>query len=125
MFHSQLEAVDRPTPRDRMGSGKTSPMRICRTSELLKFANEFAYPCTWTPCRGKEEDEDGNESDLSIDSRDVVCNRFTGSVEVSMVEANCDTNDGHQELTDQHAESAVDENGATSEFLNSVERDGC
>ena len=28
VFHNQLEAVDKPTPRDRMGRGKISPMRI-------------------------------------------------------------------------------------------------
>jgi len=28
VFHSQLEAVDRATPRERMGSGKISPMTI-------------------------------------------------------------------------------------------------
>lgn len=28
VFQSQLEAVDRATPRERMGRGKTSPMRI-------------------------------------------------------------------------------------------------
>jgi len=28
VFHSQFEAVDRATPRERMGSGKTSPMTI-------------------------------------------------------------------------------------------------
>jgi hypothetical protein len=28
VFHSQLEAVDKATPRDRMGSGKISPMTI-------------------------------------------------------------------------------------------------
>ena len=28
VFHSQLEAVDRATPRERIGSGKISPMTI-------------------------------------------------------------------------------------------------
>lgn len=28
VFHNQLEAVERPTPRDLMGSGKISPMTI-------------------------------------------------------------------------------------------------
>jgi hypothetical protein len=27
VFHSQLEAVERATPRDLMGRGKTSPIR--------------------------------------------------------------------------------------------------
>jgi len=108
-------------PQPVGGSGQTNTTGS--DGKWEDFTDE--NPCTWTPCRGKEEDEDGNESDLSIDSRDVVCNRFTSSVEVSMVEANRDANDGHQELTDQHAESAVDENSATSELLNSVEGDGC
>jgi len=28
VFQSQLDAVERPTPRDRIGRGKISPMRI-------------------------------------------------------------------------------------------------
>ncbi len=28
VFQSQLEAVERPTPRERMGRGKISPMTI-------------------------------------------------------------------------------------------------
>ena len=27
VFHNQLEAVERPTPRERIGSGKISPIK--------------------------------------------------------------------------------------------------
>ena len=32
VFQSQFEAVERATPRERIGSGKISPMRICEHS---------------------------------------------------------------------------------------------
>ena len=43
---------------------------------------------------------------------------------MSVVEANRDTDDSNEELADQHAESAIDQERATTESLNSVERDG-
>jgi len=39
VFHSQFEAVDRATPRERMGSGKTSPMTICSMLALARHEN--------------------------------------------------------------------------------------
>jgi hypothetical protein len=35
-FHIQLEAVERPTPRERMGSGKISPMETHATGPHVK-----------------------------------------------------------------------------------------
>lgn len=87
-------------------------------------------PGTWAPSRCKEEDEDGDESNLGVDSRDVVGTgqRVTavrvGNV-VGVVEADCHTNDGDEELADQHAESTPNEEWTTTELLDRVEGDGC
>lgn len=123
VFHSQLEAVERPTPRERIGSGKISPACTMShrsdehaTGEMKEMGNrtkiEIGWkrltdhdPGTWTPCGGKEEDVNGDEGDLGIDSRDVVCNVGTSGVEVGFVEADGDTNDGNQELAKEHTKS--------------------
>jgi hypothetical protein len=81
-------------------------------------------PGTGTPSAGEEEDEDGDERNLGVDSRDVNCALVTISVDVSLVEADSDTNDGDKELADQHAKGTPDEERTTSESLNGVERDG-
>lgn len=41
-----------------------------------------------------------------------------------VIEADCDTDDGDKELTDQHAASTVDQKSAASEPLDCVEGDG-
>ena len=86
-------------------------------------------PGTRTPGGSEEEDEDGNEGDLSVDSRDVVGTgkRVTTSGVgdlVGVVETDGDTNDGNEELADQHAEGTPDEERTTTELLNGVEGDG-
>lgn len=43
---------------------------------------------------------------------------------MSLVETSGNTNDGDDELADQHAEGTPDEEGTTTEFLNSPEREG-
>lgn len=83
----------------------------------------YAYPCTGTPRRSKEEDEDGDEGNLGVDSGDVVGNGVAGSAKVSVVETNSDTNDGDQELADQHSKGAPDEKRPASKPLNGIERD--
>jgi hypothetical protein len=79
-------------------------------------------PGTRTPGRGEEEDEDGDEGNLGVDGRDVVGNGVASSIEVGLVETDSDTNDGDEELADQHAESSVDEQRAATEALNRPER---
>lgn len=43
---------------------------------------------------------------------------------MGVVETNGDTNDGAEELADQHAEGSVEQDGASAPLLNGVERDG-
>lgn len=81
-------------------------------------------PGTRSPGRGEEEDEDGNEGDLSVNSSDVVGNSVSSSINGSLVESDGNTDDGNEELTDEHTESTVDEERATTETFNGVERDG-
>ena len=128
MFQSQLEAVDRATPRERIGRGKTSPMTICGyaiSGEYLQ-ARHFvsSYPCARSPCGGEEENEDGDEGNLSIDSGNVVGDGVAGSVAVRFVEADSNANDGDEKLANHHCTSAIDEERATTEFLHGVEGDG-
>jgi hypothetical protein len=82
-------------------------------------------PCARTPSGSKEEDEDGNEGDLGVDSGDVVGDWVTSSVEVGVVESNSHTNDGDEELADQHAEGTPEEKRTTADLLHGVEGDGC
>jgi len=82
-------------------------------------------PSSGTPCASEEEDEDGDEGDLGIDGRDVVCKRLGGIgwVGVGVVESNSNTDDGNEKLADEHTERTEDEEGSATELLNSVERD--
>ncbi len=43
---------------------------------------------------------------------------------MGFIEPDSDTNDAHNELTDEHAESAPDEERAAAPLLHSIERDG-
>ena len=103
------------------GGGKTHTAGADRQRENL--ANND--PRSWAPCAREEEDEDGNEGDLSVDRRDVVGSAVAGSVQVGFVEAGGDTDDCHEELTDQHAKGTPEEKRTTAELLNSVEGDRC
>ena len=80
-------------------------------------------PGTRTPGGGEEKDEDGDERDLSVDSRKVVGAGGAISKGSGLVEAHSDTDDSNEELADQHAESAVEQECATTELLHSVERE--
>lgn len=60
--------------------------------------------------RGEEEDVDTDEGDLGLGDHVVV---GAGG-----------TDDGGDELADQHAESTPDEEGTTTELLDGVEGDG-
>lgn len=44
---------------------------------------------------------------------------------MSMVETNCDTNNGDEELANQHAGGTIDEDGSATESLDSPERQRC
>ena len=86
-------------------------------------------PSTGTPGRGEEENEDGNESNLCVDSTDVVGTRdgHTRGIKtdvVRVVETDRDTDDGDEELADKHAQSAIDKQRTSSKLLNCEEGDG-
>lgn len=108
-------------PQPVRGGGEGNTTRADREGEDLADDD----PGTRTPRRGEEEDEDGDEGNLGVDGRDVVGDRDwgVGVVEVSLVEADSHTNDGHEELTDQHAKSTPDEERTTTKLLNGVEGD--
>lgn len=64
-------------------------------------------------------------TNLGVDGTDVVGDGLaSGSVNVRLVEAGGNTDDGDEELADEHAEGADDEQGTTSKALDGVERDG-
>lgn len=60
-------------------------------------------PSSRSPCAGEEENEDGYEGNLGVDSRNVVCDTLTSSIKMSMVETLGVTDDGSKELADKHA----------------------
>ena len=80
-------------------------------------------PGTGTPGAGEEEDEDGDEGDLSIDSRDIVGERISVGIRMGFVESDGDTDDGNKELADTHTKGTNDEERSSTEFLNCVEGD--
>lgn len=84
-------------------------------------------PGTRTPGGGEEEDEDGDEGNLGVDGRDVVGEGASwvggGRGRVGVVETDSDTDNGDEELADQHTQGTPDEQRATTELLNGVEGD--
>jgi len=87
-------------------------------------------PGTGTPGGGEEEDEDGDEGNLGVDGSSVV-----GSGErvatgdgvgngVGLVETNGDTNDGNEELAEEHTKGTPEEERTTTEFLHGEKGDG-
>ena len=80
-------------------------------------------PGTRTPSGGEEEDEDSDEGDLGVDGRDVSSNGLASSVGSELVETDGDTDNGDDELTDQHAQSTPDKQRSSTELFNGVERD--
>jgi len=117
--HSGKRMQNLRVPKPVGGGGKSNTTGA--DGEREDLANDD--PGTRAPSAGEEEDEDGNECDLSVDSRDVGSAGLTSSVEVGVVETNGDTNDGDEELADQHAKGTPDEERATTPLLNGVEGD--
>jgi hypothetical protein len=73
-FQSQFEAVAKPTPRERIGSGKISPMTTQAPIEKLASLHRLGKGArrTWTPGCCEEEDIDANEGNHSLDSVRVL-----------------------------------------------------
>ena len=80
-------------------------------------------PSGGTPGGSEEEDINGNESDLNVDSVDVDGNGSTGSVNVGLVETNGDTNNSNNEFADGHTDGTPNKHGTTTETLNEPEGD--
>lgn len=101
------------------GSGQSNTAGTNGDREDL--ANE--NPGTRTPGRGEEEDVDGDQGDLGIDSGDVVGDSATAAIRVGLVETGSNTDNGDDELADEHTEGTEDEKRTTTVLLNSVERE--
>jgi len=115
--HERCDDGDDGIPEPIGGGGQTNATGANWQWENL--ANND--PGARAPGRGKEEDEDGNERDLGIDSRDVVGNRVTGLIEMGVIESDGDTNDSDKELADKHTKGAPDKQRAAAKLLNGVE----
>lgn len=107
-----------PEPVGGGGEGNTTGT----DREREDLANDD--PGAGTPGAGEEEDEDGDEGDLGVDGRDVGGTSLTSSVEEGVVEADSHTDDGNEELANEHTESTPDEERTATPLLNGVERDG-
>jgi hypothetical protein len=116
---------DDGVPQPVGGGGEGNTTRSDGKREDLTDQN----PGTRAPGGSEEEDEDGNEGDLGVDSRDVVgAGKIVTSSGVGdgvgVVETNGNTDNSDNKLADQHAEGTPDEERTTTELLNSVEGDG-
>jgi hypothetical protein len=109
--------VNLRVPQPVGGGGKSNTAGA--DGEREDLANDD--PGAGAPGAGEEEDEDGDEGDLGVDGRDVGCAGLTSGVGEGVVKANGDTDDGDEELADQHAEGTPDEERTATPLLNSVE----
>lgn len=117
--HVRGDDGDDGVPQPVGGGGQSDTTGTDRKGE--DFSDKD--PSTWSPGGSKEEDEDGDECDLSVDCGDVDCDGLTGSVGCELVETNGDTDDGDEELADEHAESTKDQERTTTEPLDGPEGD--
>jgi len=118
--HVRGDDSDDGVPEPVRGSGKSNTARADGEREDLADDN----PGTGTPGAGEEEDEDSDKGNLGVDGGDVNSASIASSVDIGLVEADGDTDNGNKELADQHAKSTPDEQRTTSELLNGVEGDG-
>lgn len=118
--HVRGDDSDDGVPQPVGGGREGNTTRSDREREDLADDN----PGTRTPSRGEEEDEDGNEGDLSVDSSNVVGSGVASGVKVRLVETNRHTDNGDDEQADTHTSSADNQDETTTKLLNGVERDG-
>lgn len=76
----------------------------------------------WDNVQGNVE---ADESNLGVDSRDIVGDGVAGSVEMGLVETDGDTDNSNDELADEHTESTIDEERASTNSLHSPEGERC
>jgi len=110
VFHSQLDEVLRATPRDRTGKGKISPMTIQAPGPQVEAKKKMKKQMKAT-CA------------LTAGMLFAIATGGGRVIQVGFIEPDGDTNDAHDELTDEHAESAPDEERAAAILLNSIEGD--
>lgn len=119
--HVRGDDSNNGVPEPVGGSGQANATRSDGKRENL--ANDD--PSARSPGGSKPEDEDGDESNLGIDRRDVVGDAVggVGRVGVRVVETNSDTDNGNQELADQHAKRTDDQDGSATESFDGPERE--
>ena len=120
VFQSQFEAVDSPTPLERIGSGKISPTTTQAQGPQVLRAHiqpPISANDQDVDLRCEKEDVNGDESYLSIDSTDVLGDLFTSSVGGELVEPDSDPDDGDDKLTGSHKSSSVNKERSSSDFL--------
>jgi len=118
--HVRGDDSDDSVPEPVGCCGKTDTTRS--DWEREDFTDE--NPSSWTPSRGKEEDENGDEGDLSVDGSNVVGN-WCITNKMGVVESNGYTDDGDEELADQHTKSSEDQQRSATKSLYSPERKRC
>lgn len=108
--------------------GIPQPVRSGRQSDAARSHGEWEdladeNPSARTPRGCEEEDEDGDEGDLRVDGGDVIrqAQLWVFRVGVGVVESDGDADDGDEELTDQHAQRAPDEQRAATESFDGPE----
>ena len=105
--HVRGDGGDNTIPEPVAGCRETNTTRPNRQREDL--ANN--HPCSGTPGSSEEKDVDADEGDHSADRARVL--------------AIGDTDDGDNELADNHAHSAPQKDGAATESLDDIKGDGC
>jgi len=110
------DITDDEVPEPVGGSGKGDTTGT--DGEREDFTNK--NPGTGTPGGGKEEDVDGNESNLGVDSGYVVGDGDTIN-NVGVVETNSDTDGTDNEFTDSHTDGTPEKHGATTEAFDKPE----
>jgi hypothetical protein len=115
--HVRGDDGDDGVPEPVGGGGKGNTTRANGQREDLTDED----PGTRTPGSGEEEDEDGDERNLGVDSGNVVGASGSVSEGGGVVETLSNTDDGNQELADQHAESTEQKKRAATKLLHSVE----
>lgn len=67
---------------------------------------------------------EADESDLSIDGRDVLSDSITGSIDEGLVESDSNTDDGNDELANEHTKSTINEKRSSSNAFHGPEGEG-
>ncbi len=108
MWCKELAVKAYAVPEPVGGGGETNTTGADGKREHLANDN----PCGRTPSRSEEEDVDTDKGDHGGHGGMVVLLGLAGG----------DTNDTHDELSNDHTRGTVDQNGAATKSLNHPER---